>query len=90
MLLFFTRDARFKFSIDDLLAKDGEPSRSLRGFRFSALDLVGDAGSRLCQYRRGEFEAIGDESKGDESPPKRFFSSRSQHKRLFGQAMISP
>lgn len=72
ILLFFTRDARFRFSIDDLLAGDGEASRSVRGFRFSALDLVGDAGSRFCQYRRGELEAIGDGSKGEESPLKRF------------------
>ena len=73
ILLFFTREARLRFSIDDRFAGDGEPSRSLRGFRFSALDLVGDAGSRFCQYRRGELEATGDESKGDESPLKKFF-----------------
>lgn len=73
MLLFFTRDARFKFSIDDRLAGDGEPSRSPRGFRFSALALFGDAVSRVCQYRRGELEATGDGSKGDESPLKKFF-----------------
>ncbi len=73
MLLFLTRDARFRFSIDDLFAGDGELSRSLKGFRFSALDLVVDAGSRFCQYRRGELEATGDESKGDESPLKKFF-----------------
>ena len=91
MLLFLTRDARFRFSIDDLLAGDGEPSRSIRGFRFSALDLVGDdAGSRFCQYRRGEFEATGDGSKGDESPPNRFFLFSSQRKGHVDQTPLSP
>lgn len=72
MLLFLTRDARFRFSIDDRFAGDGEVSRSPIGFLFS-LNRVGDAGSRFCQYWRGEFEANGDESKGEESPANTLF-----------------
>ena len=29
----------------------------------------GEPGSRLCQYKRGELEATGDESNGDEFSP---------------------
>jgi len=54
--------------MDDRLAGDGEVSRSAIGLRFSAFDLVGDAGSRFCQYSRGEFDAKGEEPKGEESP----------------------
>lgn len=36
------------------------------GLRFSAPNRDGEAGSRLCQYNRGEFEAKGEESKGEE------------------------
>lgn len=67
-MLFFTRDAFLRFSIDDLFVGDGELSRRLFGLRFSLPNRLGDAGSRLCQYRRGELEAKGDESKGDDSP----------------------
>jgi len=73
MLLFLTRDARFRFSIDDRFAGDGEVSRSPKGFLFSELNLVGDAGSLFCQYRRGELEATGEESNGDESPANMLF-----------------
>lgn len=68
MLLFLTRDARLRFSIDDRLAGDGELSRCSNGFLFSELKRLGEAGSRLCQYRRGEVETNGDESNGEESP----------------------
>lgn len=57
MLLFLTRDARLRFSIEERLAGDGEVSL---GSRFSALNFVGDAGSLLCQNPLGEFEANGE------------------------------
>ena len=73
MLLFLTRDARFRFSIDERLDGAGDSSR---GSLFSALLRVGDTESRFCQYARGELEpkddrlnleAKGDVSKGEES-----------------------
>ncbi len=70
MLLFFTLEARFRFSIEERLAGDGEPSRWPTGALFSEFNRVGDPVSRLCQYSRGEFDAKGDGSKGDESPLK--------------------
>ena len=66
MLLFFTREARFRFSIEDRFEGEGESSRGSPAFRFSGLKRVGEAGSRFCQYKRGEFEASGEESKGEE------------------------
>ena len=68
MLLFFTREARLRFSIDDRFLGDGDLSWSPRGFLFSAFDLFGEPGSRFCQYRRGEFVAKGDDSRGEEFP----------------------
>ena len=73
MLLFFTRDARFKFSTDGRFDGDGEVSRSPNGALFSALNLVGDPGSRLCQYCRGELELKGEESNGEEFSLKILF-----------------
>lgn len=73
MLLFFTRDTRFKFSIEDRLVGDGDVLRSAKGLLFSALNLDGDAGSLLCQYSRGEFELKGEESNGEESPVNMLF-----------------
>lgn len=71
MLLFLTRDARFKFSIDDRFAAgDGEESRFSNGFRFSMLRRPGE---RFCQYDRGELGAKGEDSNGDESPPSIVF-----------------
>ena len=52
--------------MEDRFAGAGELSRWSPGLRFSAAKRVGEAGSRLCQYRRGEFETIGEESKGEE------------------------
>ena len=46
MLLFLTREARFKFSIEERLAGEGEPSR---GSRFSPFCRVGEVESRFCQ-----------------------------------------
>ncbi len=62
-----------RFSIEDRLAGDGELSRWSIGALFSELNRVGDPGSRLCQYCRGEFDANGEESNGDESPLKAGF-----------------
>lgn len=70
MLLFFTLEARLRFSIEDRLARDGELSRWSTVALFSEFNRAGDPVSRLCQYSRGEFDAKGDGSKGDESPPK--------------------
>lgn len=77
MLLFFTRDARFKFSIEDRLAGVGEWEWSSYGLRFSVLDRVGEHGSRLCQYNRGELVVYGDESNGEDSSWNTFFCSMS-------------
>ena len=52
--------------MEDRFDGAGEPSRWPPGLRFSAPKRDGEAGSRLCQYSRGEFEAIGEESKGEE------------------------
>jgi hypothetical protein len=66
MLLFLTRDARFKFSIEDLFAGDGDESRGA----FSDPNRFGDAGSRPCQNERGDAllpELLnGEGSKGEE------------------------
>lgn len=59
MVLFFTLDARIRFSIEERLLGTGDSSR---GLWFSVLMRVGDTGSRFCQYVsvRGEFVANGD------------------------------
>ena len=73
MLLFLTREARFKFSIEERLVGEGDASR---GSRFSPFCRIGEVESRFCQYARVELEengdvlnlfAKGDESKGEES-----------------------
>jgi hypothetical protein len=61
MLLFLTREAFFKFSIDDrFLGEDGGGlSHPLR------LSLAGELGSRPCQKRRGEAVEKGEDSAGE-------------------------
>ena len=66
-MLFLTREARLRFSMEDLFDGDGDDSRCSNGLRFSALKRFGDAESRFCQHRRGEFDANGEDSKGEES-----------------------
>ena len=77
MLLFLTREARFKFSKDDRLTGEGEESRLPSGLLFSVPNRVGETESRVCQYWRGEFATNGGESKGDESPLNMDFYSLS-------------
>lgn len=59
-----------RFSIDDLFTIEGELSRCSAGLLFSRFNRLGDAGSRLCQYRRGELDTNGDVSNGDGSVAK--------------------
>ena len=49
ILLFLTREARLRFSIDERFLADGDPSRSFVGLLFSVLNRLGEPGSRLCQ-----------------------------------------
>lgn len=66
-MLFFTRDARCKRSMDDFLV--GEMEESLNAF--SVPTRFGVPGSRFCQKRCGEepsAEVNGEDWNGDESP----------------------
>ena len=79
MLLFFTREAFLRFSIDDRFEGMGEASSS-KGIRFPMLIRPGDVGSRPCQKRRGEFVAmpsLGEGLKGEDSPLKMLFYTSS-------------
>ncbi len=73
MLLFFTLDARLRFSKEDRFLGDGEVSRFSNEFRFSVPKRDGETESRLCQYWRGEFARKGGESRGDDSVLKSGF-----------------
>jgi hypothetical protein len=88
MLLFFTREAFFKFSIEDRLDGTGDSSGS-KGLRFSMLARLGEVGSRTCQKSLGELAELGangDESYGDESPLKLLVWLRSVKCRSIGSA----
>ena len=66
MLLFLTRDALFKFSMEDRLAGAGEGTGS-KGLRTSR---AGEFWSRPCQNIRGELVLLklnGDDPAGEES-----------------------
>jgi hypothetical protein len=62
MLLFLTREAFWRRSMDDRRVGDGEPSLPLMGV-FSELKL------RACQKRRGDvaLPSMGEDWNGDES-----------------------
>jgi hypothetical protein len=62
MLLFFTREAFFKFSIDDRLLGEG-----ISGSKTMLFSLAGELGSRPCQKRRGEAVENGDDPAGEVS-----------------------
>lgn len=62
ILLFFTREAFFKFSIEDRLLGEGG-----RGSNTPLVSPAGELGSRPCQKRRGEAVENGDEAAGDVS-----------------------
>lgn len=68
MLLFLTREARFRFSKEDRFAGEGEASRPSNELLFSAPNREGETESRVCQYWRGELAIKGGESKGEDSP----------------------
>lgn len=69
MLLFLTREAFFRFSIDPRFGGDGEVFEN--ELRFSRLPPNGEVGSRPCQKSRGEvvFGLVrnGEESNGEDS-----------------------
>ena len=75
MLLFLTREAFFRFSIEDRFGATGDCSCS-KGLRFSRLARLGEVGSRPCQKSLGELAELGangEVSYGDESPLKLLF-----------------
>ena len=71
MLLFLTRDARCRRSIEERRVGEGDVSLPTNTPLFSELNRFGVAGSRPCQKSRGEelpSEALkGDDWNGDES-----------------------
>ena len=65
MLLFLTRDAFFRFSMDDRRVIEGEISNDIGGD--TGPKRVGEVPSLVCQKDRGEFGLNGEESNGDDS-----------------------
>ena len=59
--------------MDDLFAEAMGAVSLSKGFLFSVLRRLGEAGSRPCQNKRGEFVELlpGEESNGEDSPLKR-------------------
>jgi hypothetical protein len=70
MLLFLTREAFLRFSIEPRLVGEGEAFEN--GLPFPLLPRTGDVGSRPCQKSRGELAVWlvlkGEDSKGEDSP----------------------
>lgn len=85
MLLFVTRDAFLRFSIEDLRVGEGD---ALRIGTFSTSNRAGEIDSRCFQKERGEELLAGEGSNGDESLAKGDFCDCRTHEQWLMQAIL--